>query len=90
MMQKHWVEELFPPFYTYTLDTPATSTSEHNPTWAPDDDDGKNSRRIQEMYDRVRIDLNKIELERHQKCIQVSLQNICSKDLFDNDITVYM
>ncbi|XP_033637406.1 coiled-coil domain-containing protein 160 homolog [Asterias rubens] len=73
-MEKHWVEDLFPPFYTYTLDKSTTSQEEEgkdSPSLKPHDDEEEYIKRIQEMYDRVRIDLNQIEKERQQKCIQV-------------------
>ncbi len=72
MMEKHWVEDLFPPFYTYTLDKSATSpeAGKSSPSLETNDEE-QFIKRVQEMYDRVRIDLNQIEKERHQKCIQV-------------------
>ena len=76
-MEKHWVEDLFPPFYTYTSDKSTTSQEEEgkdSPSLEPNDEE-EYIKRIQEMYDRVRIDLNQIEKERQQKCIQVRMRS---------------
>ncbi|XP_022101997.1 coiled-coil domain-containing protein 160 homolog [Acanthaster planci] len=73
-MEKHWVEDLFPPFYTYTLDQDenvGTTSPSHQAEVEEKDDNGEDLQRIQRLYDRVRIQLNHKHKESRQKCIQV-------------------
>ncbi|XP_038050755.1 coiled-coil domain-containing protein 160 homolog isoform X2 [Patiria miniata] len=75
-MEKHWVEDLFPPFYTFSLgedETASPRTASPSQGKGPNDEEEEEGdlKRIQKLYDRVRIELNRKEKEARQKCIQV-------------------